>query len=328
MKREKYKINKNNTRQKYKYRGELTPKRSVDRSPLIICVCKRQRQTKVVSTRCGIGSDTEKEQLCVFSGGDCQSSRCCFSSPWQATNYDERQQSERLPWQHNHHQQSCSWCPRKEPAKVGRRGDHSWAEAPGSGGGSLRALAPIQLTRAHPPPAFKSLYFNLLKQIGPADMWVQSPRLTHKINTGAQGQGQNPHPQGAGITAGLVWALGGVGWKKETIHFSECRARRRRRTDGGILCLSQWWMEQTGAVQSLDCPLPEPQPPPPLRAAADTGNRGRRGAALRRCLLMSRERDQRCLKIPSIGVCLHTRECARWWKLINGSLRVRLHHCG
>lgn len=32
------------------------------------------------------------------------------------------------------------------------------------------------------------------------------------------GLGAKPSPQRAGIMAGLVWTLGGVGWKKETIH--------------------------------------------------------------------------------------------------------------
>lgn len=44
-------------------------------------------------TQNGINSDTEKDQLCVFSSPDCQSNRCCLSSPWQVTNYAKHQQA-------------------------------------------------------------------------------------------------------------------------------------------------------------------------------------------------------------------------------------------
>lgn len=136
------------------------------------------------------------------------------------------------------------------------------------------------------------------------------------------GLGAKPSPQRAGIMAGLVWTLGGVGWKKETIHFSECTAGRR--TDGGILCLFQWVMGQTGAAQSLDYPLPEPHPSKQQLILVTVGDREQSSGSV--CWWA--ERDQCCLKILSISVCLHTCECDRWRKLINGSLRVRLHHCG
>lgn len=44
-------------------------------------------------TQNGINSDTEKDQLCIFSSPDCQSNHCCLSSPWQVTNYGEHQQA-------------------------------------------------------------------------------------------------------------------------------------------------------------------------------------------------------------------------------------------
>lgn len=79
MKQEKSQKNKNNTKTKVQMRTNPQKGQSTA-APLFICVCKRQRHTKVVSTGWGIDPDTEKEQLSVFSGGDCQCSRCCFSS--------------------------------------------------------------------------------------------------------------------------------------------------------------------------------------------------------------------------------------------------------
>lgn len=54
-------------------------------------------------------------------------------------------------------------------------------------GGPLRFLPFWALVSFNPKGPFQSLQSNLLKQIGAANMWVQSPRPSHRVNIGAQG---------------------------------------------------------------------------------------------------------------------------------------------
>lgn len=100
------------------------------------------------------------------------------------------------------------------PQRKGREGvcetisESDLREGGGLGGSCLVGFW-CHLTQKRPlsilPPPPKS---NLLKQIGPADMWVQSPSPSRSINTGAQcwgwgwgrgREGRPPPPRGADI---------------------------------------------------------------------------------------------------------------------------------
>lgn len=119
-------------------------------------------------------------------------------------------------------------------------------------------------TKYYPrPPIFKSLYSNLLKRIAPTDMWVQSPRLSHKVNTGAEGRGPRPPPQRAGITAG-----------QERDHSSQ---RTQSEEDRWRQAVSIPAMEGTAWCPNRPSAASPTWATPP-RAAADSGNRGRQGA--------------------------------------------------
>lgn len=117
-------------------------------------------------------------------------------------------------------------------------------------------------------------------------MWVQSPWLSHKINIGAQGWGQNPSPQRAGIMAGLVWTLGGG---RKRLFISVNAERGGAQMEEYCVYPSDGWDRLVQSNHWTVLYLSHT-----LQAAADTGNRGRQGAGLWHCLLMSRERSVLC----------------------------------
>lgn len=133
-----------------------------------------------------INCDTEIGHMCVLGRHDCQSNPCCLSLLWQETNYpsDHRLRPNhdiyldriiiptKLPPQQCTLKEQGTWEEREE-GEVREEGGGMWAEIRVEG--PPRFLPCRALVSFDPKGPFQSLQSSLLKQIGPANMWVQSP---------------------------------------------------------------------------------------------------------------------------------------------------------